>query len=135
MILPASVQGIAWLAEKVKLPITVDFKGIEAYDSTNTLIGVVVYDKWTFNSVRIHIALDKRPSKELVRATFEYPFVQCDKGVLIAEIPASKTVPLRIATKGFGFQVLARVKDGWDVGDDLIILELRREDWRKGKGN
>jgi hypothetical protein len=132
----ATLPAIAWLASKVKLPITSEFKGIEAMTDNGDPIGVVVFDKWTFNSVRIHIAV-AQPSRELGKVALQYAFGdgenEANKGVVLAEIPASIKGSVRMA-EYFGFKQIFIIKDGWKVGDDLIIMELRREDWLKKEG-
>jgi RimJ/RimL family protein N-acetyltransferase len=45
----------------------------------------------------------------------------------MAPVAASNTRSLKFVQR-MGFKEIHRVKDGWDTGDDLIVLQMLRED-------
>lgn len=129
---PAYPDALLWMQANTGLIVcNHGFTGIEARTEDGRVLGVVGYDKWTRNAVRIHCVM-KTPIKEFLKAAFEYPFLQADKEVLIGEIAASNFKSRMLAHKT-GFREVARIGDGWSKGDDLIIMQLRREWWAAGR--
>ena len=115
---------------------TSDFKGIKAVDDkTGETIAVVGYDYWTPNAVQMHIWIKDMKAlngRVLMREAFAYPFEQAGRGVVIGTTPADNEACLAF-TKWIGFVELYRIKDGWSVGVDMVIQELRKENcyWLK----
>jgi RimJ/RimL family protein N-acetyltransferase len=122
------MEHLFLMSRATGLAVTGDFTGIEAWDGKQVL-GIVGYDKWTHNAVRIHVFVPKGaiPPRELIQEAFDYPFKS--KRILLAEIAKSNERSLKMA-KHFGFKKIYSIKDGWDVGDDIVVLELRREAWQ-----
>lgn len=95
-------------------------------------LAVVGYDNWTPNSVFMHCWsrathpwFDKRYLKEI----FRYPFEICGKGLVIGCTQGDNT-PIIEFCRRVGFTETYRVKDGWKLGTDLVIQEMRRENCR-----
>lgn len=117
-----------WLAQKTGCALTSDFNAIEALDEAGHIRGMVGYCAWTKNSVQMHMATES-PSvwRTLLRPALEYAFVEVGVGICLGVIPDGNARSLRFA-KAVGFREVHRVKDGWAKGEDLVVLELRRED-------
>lgn len=125
----ATPLALTAMARATGLNVTGEFKGIEALDTHGIVQGVVGYDKWTHNAVRIHIWMNPHAARALLLPAFAYPFIQANKKVLIAEIAASNKKSRRLALH-LGFHEVTRISDGWDDDDDLIIYTMRRETCR-----
>jgi hypothetical protein len=88
------------------------------------------YDHWTNNSVQMHVVLDSPIAlRSLLVPGLRYPFVDANKAVAIGLIPSSHGKSIRLA-QHVGFMCAHRIRDGWADGDDLVLLEMRRENCR-----
>lgn len=95
-------------------------------------LAVVAYDNWTHNSVFIHCwskATSPWFDRRFLREMFRYPFEICGKGLVIGCTQGDNTPVLEFGRR-VGFVEKYRVKDGWKLGTDLVIQEMRREDCR-----
>lgn len=105
-----------------------DFRGIK-YVENDEVLAVIGYDHWTPAAVQMHIWCgDMRAFKDktLLRAAFEYPFEQAKKVVALAVTPADNVASLKFSD-WMGFKEIGRVKDGWAVGVDMIVKEIRKD--------
>lgn len=103
--------------------------------SNGKLIGVVAYNGFNGRVCSMHIAGDGNwISREFIRATFTYPFITLDLVQVFGPVPADNTRALRL-DRHFGFEVLYRVRYGWDHKTDLIMLGMHRSQcrWLKEK--
>jgi RimJ/RimL family protein N-acetyltransferase len=125
---PRSHYG--WLVQRTGCALTSDFRAIEAMDGRGDVRGMVGYCNWTKAAVQLHIAVEA-PSvwRALLRPALEYPFVERGQRVLLGLIAASNKRSARFA-RAVGFRDVARIRDGWDVGEDFVLFQLRREDCR-----
>lgn len=131
----ATAEDFGWLVERTQCATTAGFRAIKAVDGGGRIRGMVGYDGWTENAVQAHMAVDTPVAwRALIPACFEYPFREAGKGVLLGIIPAHNTRSWRMARR-LGFRFAHAVRDGWARGDDLLVLELRREDCRFLKEN
>jgi hypothetical protein len=131
----AATPHLQWLVDRVGCALTPGARAIAAFDTTGNIRGMVAYDVWCENSVQAHVAVDTPAAwRALLPAIFFYPFVEADKGVLLCVVRGQNTKSLRVCAH-LGFQVKAQVKDGFALGDDLVLLEMRREHCRWLKGN
>jgi hypothetical protein len=120
----------AWLVERTHCAVTESFRAIKAVDAIGRILGMVGYDLWTLNSVQAHMAVDSPIAwRAMLRPAFAYPFLEAGMGVILAVIPAGNARSVHLATR-FGFRPVHRVRDGWAPGEDLIMLEMRREECR-----
>lgn len=123
-------RDFAWLTSRTGLAVTPGFRMIASKDSAGNIRGAVGFDHWTDNSVRMHFALDSSiAGRCLVRAAFSYAFEEAGKGVAIGEVPAWNRKSLWTA-EHLGFEPLCRIRDGYSLGVDLVVMELRREKCR-----
>lgn len=113
-------------------------KGIKVLDG-DVIMAIVAYDYWTPNSANMHIWIgDVRvlESSFLPREAFNYLFNTCKRTIAIGVTPAHNTASLRFQ-HALGFKEQYRVKDGWAIGDDMVVSELRKQDciWLRSREN
>jgi RimJ/RimL family protein N-acetyltransferase len=95
------------------------------------IVAMVGFDDFTANSVQAHIWI-KRPhgfSKLFIQEVFRYAFEICDLGIVITVVPCHNTASLEL-TRRLGFDRVLTIKDGYALGTDLAIQEMRREKCR-----
>jgi RimJ/RimL family protein N-acetyltransferase len=135
VVVAAPESHFGWLSERIGGQFTSAFRAIEAVDSaTGQVVGMVGYDNWTKNSVQIHVALD---SPLALRAlvlrhdapAFAYPFLQAGMGVLIGSVSSKNTRALAL-NKRLGFRQTHVIADGFAPGEDIILMEMRKEECR-----
>lgn len=89
------------------------------------------YDFWTPNAVQMHIWI-KHPeaylSREFIQEGFGYPFGS-GRNLVIGVTPGDNERALAFNQK-IGFVEKYRIKDGWSLGTDMVIQEMRRENCR-----
>lgn len=108
---------------------TSHFKSIGQLDEDYELVAAVGYDMWTPNSVQMHIWIP-RPSlvtRTFIREGFRYPFEY--KGLVVGLTPGNNAAALHF-NRRVGFKEVYRMKDAWDVGVDVVVQEMRKEDCR-----
>lgn len=129
MIAAATLQQLTMLCNATGLVPTPDIKGVALTRDRQTT-AVVGYDRWTDNSVEMHIWVrDSFMTPGFVRACFEYPFIQAKKGLVIGVTPGNNVAALAMNAR-LGFVPVYTIKDGNSVGEDLVIQEMRRENCR-----
>jgi hypothetical protein len=87
------------------------------------------FDYWTLNAVHTHIYIgDSRAlvRRIFLREIFRYAFEEAGRGIVIAYTPTYNTQSLMFQ-KLLGFRRVAAIPDGWAIGEDMILSELRRE--------
>lgn len=130
MIQAATPEDILVFSKLVSYKPTSGFRGIKLVKD-NVIRAMVGYDRWAPNSVQMHIYISDKfaMNHQFVREAFTYPFVTCDKGVAIGVTPADNLDALKF-NENIGFVETYRMKDGWDVGVDVVVQEMRRENCR-----
>lgn len=105
------------------------FKGIVQLNSDYEIVAAVGYDQWTPNSVQLHVWIPrpKEISRKFIQEGFRYPFDY--KGLVIGLTPGNNAAALSF-NRRVGFKEVYRMKDAWDVGVDVVVQEMRREDCR-----
>lgn len=120
-------QDFAWFAERTNLGLCSDVRGIKAVDSAGRIQGMVLFDRWTFSSAHAHVALDSPfAGRVLLRAAFQYVFEDCGRSILLGMVAKRNQRSLWLA-HNLGFALRHVVKDGFAPGNDLVLLEMRRE--------
>ena len=122
----------SWIQLLFGIAATDKTKGIVAVreyeDGKTEPVAVAVFDNWTHNSVCVHWWLDT--PMVLRHGFFEevahYVFNVCGKRIMIGLVPSDKPKSIKLA-KHLGFEEVYRVKDGYAVGIDQVILEGRVE--------
>ena len=126
----AAPESFAWLLARAGGEPTPTMKAIEAVDASGRILGMVAGASWTPASVTVSIAIDDPcAARPLLKAAATWIFEQTDRLTMLAVIREDNTKSLRFA-KGAGFREVYRVRDGWRLGIDLVVLEGRRE-WCK----
>jgi RimJ/RimL family protein N-acetyltransferase len=137
MIVVANTDASKWAmynflkGRGVHLSRSEDFQAIGRLSAhSQELIGVVAFNNFVGNVCSIHLAGDGNwVSREFIRAVFDYPFRQLSVVAMIAPVPGNNHKALKFDTH-FGFRVIHTVRDGWEKGVDLHLLQLRKEDCR-----
>ena len=118
------------LADAIGCALTPDARGIVAVDGHGEVRGGVLYCAWTENSVQVHMATGTPIAwRALLNAAFAYPFQEAGRNVLVGLVRGSNRKSLAMAFH-LGFTETYRVLDGYAVGEDLVLIELRRESCR-----
>src|SRR5690554_6429650 len=115
----ARVIGVNGFREDARVIARVDDAKIRA---------VVVFDTFGANDCNIHIASDgsgRWISRELLQATFHYPFVQCGLKRLTGLVAADNQAALRF-DEHLGFRREGYHPQAGANGEDLISLGLLR---------
>lgn len=126
----ATTEELSYIVAATSCALTPGARAIAAKDAAGAVRGMVAYDCWTESAVCAHMAVDTPIVwRSLLPACFTYPFVECDRRVLLGVIPHHNRASWTMAQR-LGFTVKHVVRDGWALGDDLLLLELRRDDCR-----
>ena len=119
-----------WLVERAGCDVSPGFKAIKAVDKQGKIHGMVGYGNWTANACIMHIALDNPAALRGILAwAFRYPFEQCGRNVAIATVRAKNERSMRLCKK-VGMREVYRIRDGIEVGEDMVLFEMRSEDCR-----
>lgn len=125
----ATLEEAAFLTERTGYVPGGGFRGI-ACEVHGRMVGFVGFDGWTPNAVWMHVAVDSPAAcRELAQAAFSYAFVDTARGVVLGAIRESNVRSRRLALH-LGFRLAGRIRDGWAVGEDVVLLEMRREECR-----
>lgn len=131
---PAGPEGIAWIEQHAPCTLGRHAQVLEARDVAGVIVGAVALDCFTANSAQMHVAIDRPMAiRKLRPAIFAYLFGDPPNGagcsIALGTVRASNTKAL-IFDRKLGFKPLARIRDGWAKGEDILLLELRKEDYR-----
>jgi hypothetical protein len=122
----ATPEDRATLAERIGVRLSPGARGIAVAD-TRGVRGGCLYDGWLPNSVQCHVLADTPIVwRRLLPHIFLYPFEQVGLGLLVGLIRASNARSLAMAQR-VGFREGYRIRDGAALGEDLVLVELRRE--------
>lgn len=118
----------AWVKELLHPVFCEDTKGIVAIRD-GVPVGVMLGDSWSRNSVNVHIGIvDPLVFKHKMHYEFcEYVFHTCDRGQMLGLVPADNEKALKL-NKHFGFREVYRIKDGYDVGVDYVVMQYTKEE-------
>jgi hypothetical protein len=107
-----------------------DTRGIVARDDHGDIAAICTIDTWSPNSCQMHIWI-KNPMvlrRGFVEEVFGFVFGS-GRNKVICVMPSNNYAVIKFNRK-IGFTELFRIKDGYDVGIDYVITELKREDCR-----
>jgi hypothetical protein len=112
------------------------FRGFKKLNAQGEIIAMMGYDDWTKNSVQFHIwsRNPKAIDRQFLREAFGYPFCQVGVNLAIGITPCNNEAALKF-NLGVGFKRTYTIKDGYDIGVDLAVQEMRKEDcpWINGR--
>jgi RimJ/RimL family protein N-acetyltransferase len=101
-------------------------------EENGVLGAIALYDHWTHNSVQMHVWA-KAPrylfNPGFLHEAFWFPFEFGKRGLAFAVTPGDNKPSLAVA-RALGFKEVYRIKDGWKLGTDMVIQEMRRQDCR-----
>jgi L-amino acid N-acyltransferase YncA len=117
-----------WKDLKIDIPLTSDTGGM-VLEKDGRIVAAGVFDGWTYNAVFMHMMTTNM--REVMRSkflneVFDYIFTTVGKKKALGLIANNHKPSIRLA-KRFGFAEKTRIEDGFDEGNDLVILELKRE--------
>ena len=129
-ILPATSEELHWLKVRAECAMTDDMNGIVCYRDDN-LVAAVGLESWSHNSVTIHIVIEDPLvfKHRYAEEVFKYIFEDCDRGLVIGVTPANNEKALAF-NRHIGLTEIYRIADGYDVGIDYVVQELRKENCR-----
>ena len=121
-----------WVCQRAHPMQVKDSQGIVAYeDTTGEIAGVVVMDSWTPSGCQTHFAIDNPICirRGLFREVAYHIHVVCNRRYIFGLIPANNEKAHKFDLK-MGFEEVARVPEGYDIGVDYIVVRLAKEDNR-----
>ena len=126
----ATEQDLIWLCRQLPYNPTSGLRGV-AHRRGGQLLAVVAYDNWTDNSVFMHVwSVGPRAWTRLfLQEVFRYAFDIAGRGVAIAVTQGDNAATIEFCRR-VGFKESHRIKDGWKLGTDLVIQEMRRNECR-----
>lgn len=128
-VVPLKGKHWEWIKHRASPVLCKDTTGLVAKKG-DRIVGAVVFDSFSYNSCLAHIAIeDAWVTRRLVRMACEFVFLHADRGVMTGLTPADNEDALRL-NKGIGFQEICRIRDGYKVGVDYVLQEMRRETCR-----
>ena len=101
---------------------------------------MVVMDSWSHNSVQVHMTI-KNPMAlrhGLLEEVSAHVHLVAGRGILIGLVPGDNEKALKL-NKHLGYTEVHRIKDGFSVSVDTVIMELRAENnrwlqrWKDGR--
>lgn len=130
MILASTMDDVEIFSQLVQYNPGKNFKGIKLIKD-GVVEAMAGYDHWTPNSVNMHMYVrdPKSITRAFVREVFRFPFEIGGRGLVIGVTPSDNAAALDL-NKHVGFRETYRVKDGWDVGVDMVVQEMRKEECR-----
>ncbi len=118
-----------WFMDRNPIVLQAGQQGIVAHDGER-IQGMVIMDSWTKNSCQLHVAVDNMLAFRhgLVDEVFGYIFGKAGRGIVYGVTPSNNAKALRL-NKHAGLVELYRLKDADSIGVDLVVQELRKEDY------
>lgn len=131
MIEPMNFHDKERFCELLSVHRTSHFRGIKKTSPDVGITAMVGFDNWAPNSVFIHVWIlgPKYLSRSFIRECLSYAFETCGVGIVIGVTPCNNAAALEL-NRRIGFNLLLTVKDGYALGIDTAVQELRKEDCR-----
>lgn len=132
-----ALTDFEWVKPHLSIPAVSDMNGIVAEQAGHGVAACVLHN-WTYNSVMAHIVILKPIviKHGFITEVMEYVFNRCDRKIMLGSVPSDNLKALAFDTH-VGFKEVARIKDGYRNGVDIVLIELRKEEcrwlheWRK----
>jgi hypothetical protein len=123
----ATPEERAWFSARLGFPLTGLARGIAAVGADGRIRAMFVFDLWSHNAAEAHILVESPIAlRPLMRAAARWFFLEQGKGVLMGRVRASNTKAMRL-DKHLGFREAYRIRDGAKQGEDMLLVEMRRE--------
>lgn len=110
-----------------------DTKGIVAHcATTHSVMGLVAFDSWTENLASVHIKISNPMCLRnggLIAESCDWYFNRLDRGIMLGLVRGDLYKVLAFNAK-IGFTEEHRIKDGYAVGVDQVMLTMTREQCR-----
>lgn len=114
----------------IDLALSKDLRFLGRVGADKKLIGAVAYNGFNGRTCSMHTAGSGNwVSRQFIRATFEYPFVTNNLVQVFGPVPANNERALKF-NRHMGFDVLTRIRGGWDEKVDLIIMGMHKSQCR-----
>ena len=116
-----------WLYARATPTWTPRSRGIVALEKDGTIAAAAVFDSWTKTSCQAHIAIENPLAIKygFLHECLTYVFVDSGRRIIVGLTPSTNEKSLRF-NKKMGFEVVHRMKDGWDEGVDYVVQELHK---------
>lgn len=104
-------------------------RGIIAHCDSGPIMGMILFDNWSYNAVFGHIVVDNVMCLKmggLMTEATDFVFNTCGLQYFMGAVPADKTKALAYEKRA-GFKEVYRLKDGFKLGIDLIFVQMTRE--------
>lgn len=124
----ATAEEVAAMGRHVGFKTHDDMRAILAKDEDN-ILAAAAFERWTNSAATAHIWIgDARAlmGGKFLRAVCEYVFGYAGKKVLMGETPASNPASIKLQ-HSIGFKEIARIPDGWDMGVDMVVSQMRAD--------
>lgn len=126
----STLDDFKWIQAHAHCVCTPYARALKAIDEAGDIRGMVAFDNWTVNAVQVHMAVDTPIAwRSLLPAAFHFAFEMAGKGLVVGITPASNERALSLSRKA-GFRQPYRIKDGWAVGEDMVVSEMRKDECR-----
>lgn len=129
MVRAATTEEFRWLTERTGYDPGAGFRAI-VQEVGGRLVGLVGFDGWTPGAVWMHVAAEAPGAcRGLLRAAFRYAFDDTGRRMALGMVRATNARSLRLAAR-LGFREVGRLREAWAPGEDVVLLEMRREECR-----
>ena len=118
-----------WVLERANPMQVKDTQGIVAYENTTgEIAGIVIMDSWTPSGCQAHFAIDNPICirRGLFREVAIHIHIACNRRYIFGLIPANNSKAYEFDLK-MGFEEVARIPEGYDIGVDYIVVRLAKE--------
>lgn len=118
-----------WMNKRTRLPWSSDLRMLGLLRDDGTIAAAVGYNSWTENACWMHVAFDSAHSmtRNLLRAAWEYPFVNCGKAAVYGLTPKNNDEALAF-NKRMGWRQIAETVD-------CLMFEMTAQECRWIKEN
>ena len=125
---PRDLENIPLVARPVWCENT---RGIVAVDEKEEVCAICTLDSWSPNSVQMHLWIGNPMvmRRGFAEEVFGFIFGDAGRNKALCVMPGNNEKVINFNRK-MGFTELFRIEDGYDIGTDLVISELKKENCR-----
>jgi hypothetical protein len=132
MFVPLTTEMWPEVAANIKCIAMDDTRGVVAVDpETGKILAAGVADTYSHTACQVHLWLDNKMVLRhgFLEEVFDFVFNTCDRSVIIGMVPGDNERALRF-NKHLGYEIICRIADGFNIGVDYVIMEMRKENCR-----